>query len=172
MMSSWNGNIFRVTGHLCGEFYRSSVNSPHKGQWRGALMFSLICAWINDWVNSRGASELRRHRAHNNVIIMATACNYMIWRLTRKLFRIIGSFQEPIIGVFVIVVNFWTNSRYLWHVRHCNVDGMNSGFCVHNVTGQVSRLPYISDTPNLHSHRSPFYGTPAILFADTSSIHL
>ena len=27
----------------------SPVNSPHKGQWRGALMFSL--AWINDWVN-------------------------------------------------------------------------------------------------------------------------
>ena len=25
--------------------HRSSVNSPHKGQWRGALMFSLICAW-------------------------------------------------------------------------------------------------------------------------------
>ena len=26
--------------------HRSPVNSPHKGQWRGALMFSLICAWI------------------------------------------------------------------------------------------------------------------------------
>ena len=26
---------------------RSPVNSPHKGQWRGTLMFSLICAWIN-----------------------------------------------------------------------------------------------------------------------------
>ena len=32
--------------------HRSSVNSPHKGQWRGALMFSLICAWINGWVNN------------------------------------------------------------------------------------------------------------------------
>ena len=30
-------------------FYRSPVNSPHKGQWRGALMFSLICVWINGW---------------------------------------------------------------------------------------------------------------------------
>ena len=26
------------------------VNSPHKGQWRGALMFSLICVWIYGWV--------------------------------------------------------------------------------------------------------------------------
>ena len=27
----------------------SPVNSPHKGQWRGALMFSLISARINGW---------------------------------------------------------------------------------------------------------------------------
>ena len=32
--------------------HQSPVNSPHKGQWRGALMFSLICAWINVWVNN------------------------------------------------------------------------------------------------------------------------
>ena len=31
--------------------HRSPVKSPHKGQWRGALMFSLICAWINGSVN-------------------------------------------------------------------------------------------------------------------------
>ena len=36
--------------------HRSPVNSPHKGQWRGALMFSLICVWINDWVNNREAA--------------------------------------------------------------------------------------------------------------------
>ena len=29
---------------------RSPVNSHHKGQWRGGLMFSLICAWINGWI--------------------------------------------------------------------------------------------------------------------------
>ena len=50
--------------------HRSQVNSPHKGQWRGALMFSLISAWINDWVNNRDASDLRRHRAHYDVTIM------------------------------------------------------------------------------------------------------
>ena len=46
------------------------VNSPRKGQWRGVLMFSLICAWINDWVNNREAGDVRRHRAHYNVIVM------------------------------------------------------------------------------------------------------
>ena len=49
--------------------HRSPVNFPHKGQWRGALMFSLICAWINDWVNNREADSLRRYRAHYDVIV-------------------------------------------------------------------------------------------------------
>ena len=50
--------------------HRSPVNSPHKGQWRGALMFSLICVWINDWVNSCEAGDLRRYRAQFDVIVM------------------------------------------------------------------------------------------------------
>ena len=50
--------------------HRSPVNSPHKGQWRGALMFSLICAWINDWVNNREAGDLRRNRVHYDVSVM------------------------------------------------------------------------------------------------------
>ena len=44
--------------------HRSLVNSPHKCQWRGALIFSLICLWINGWVNNREAGDLRRYRAH------------------------------------------------------------------------------------------------------------
>ena len=50
--------------------HRSPVNSPHKGQWRGALMFSLTCAWLNACVNNRAAGDLRRHRAHYDVIVM------------------------------------------------------------------------------------------------------
>ena len=50
--------------------HRSSVISPHKGQWRWALMFSLICSWINGWVNNREAGDLRRHRAHYYVSVM------------------------------------------------------------------------------------------------------
>ena len=41
--------------------HRSPVNSPHKGQWRGALMFSLIYVWIISWVNNREAGDLRRY---------------------------------------------------------------------------------------------------------------
>ena len=69
MMTSSNGNVFRVTGHLCGEF-PGSRNAPHKGQWRGALVFSLICAWINGWVNNRLAGDLRRYCTHYHVTVM------------------------------------------------------------------------------------------------------
>ena len=50
--------------------HRSPVNSPHKGQWRGALVFSAICASINSWVSNREAGDLRRHRAHYDVTVM------------------------------------------------------------------------------------------------------
>ena len=69
IMASSNGNIFRVTGHVRG-IHRSPVNSPRKDQWRGALMFSLICTWMNDWVNNREAGDFRRHRAHYDVTVM------------------------------------------------------------------------------------------------------
>ena len=108
IMTSSNGNLFRVTGPLCGEFtgywwipstkasdaelwcfiwsengkpfprywpfvrgiHRLLVNSPNKGQWRGALMFYLICAWTNDWANNRDAGDLRRHRGYYGVTVM------------------------------------------------------------------------------------------------------
>ena len=50
--------------------HRSPVNSPHKGQWRGALIFTLICTRINGWVNNREAGDLRRYRGHYDVTVM------------------------------------------------------------------------------------------------------
>ena len=50
--------------------HRGPVNSPHKGQWRGALMFSLICARINGWVNNGETGDLRPNRAHYEVTVM------------------------------------------------------------------------------------------------------
>ena len=41
-----------------------------KGEWRGALMFSLIYVWTNGWVNTRDAGDLRRHRAHYDVTVI------------------------------------------------------------------------------------------------------
>ena len=47
-MTSSNGNNWPSVWGI----HRSPVNSPHKGHWRGALMFSLIYAWINGWVKN------------------------------------------------------------------------------------------------------------------------
>ena len=55
--------------------HRSPVDSPNKGPWRGALMFSLMRAWTNGWANSRYPGDLRHHGAHCNVTEMSWAIN-------------------------------------------------------------------------------------------------
>ena len=76
--------------------HRSPVKSPLKGQWRGALMFTLICARINGWVNNREAGDLRRYRAHYDVTVMRKWC-----------------VQRPILNVAYHLGNcFWY--YYLW----------------------------------------------------------
>ena len=62
--------IFSALLALCAGNSPVPVNSPHKVQWRGALMFSLICARMNNWVNNREACDLRRHRGHYDAIVM------------------------------------------------------------------------------------------------------
>ena len=65
--------------------HRSPVNSLHKGQWRGALMFSLICVWIIDWVNNREAGDLRCYHAHYGVIVMLKHFAHSWSQLSRDL---------------------------------------------------------------------------------------
>ena len=97
MMTSSYGDIFRVTGHLW-----PPVNSPYKGQWRGALVFSLICAWINCWVNNCEAGDLRRHRAHYDIIVitLGTYC-CELWIKIHS----IKTFENVICKLLVIL--FW-----------------------------------------------------------------
>ena len=59
--------------------HRSPVNSPHKGQWCGALMFSSISVWIKDWVNNREAGDLRRYVAHYDVTVMIRGWINGLW---------------------------------------------------------------------------------------------
>ena len=72
MITWWRHQMetFSALLAICAGNSPAPVNSPHKGQWRGALMFTLICARINGWVNSREAGDLRCHRAHYDVIVM------------------------------------------------------------------------------------------------------
>ena len=68
--------------------HRSPVNSPHNGQWRGALMFSSINAWTNVSVNTQDAGDLRRHRVHYDVTVMQKGS------VTRKMILCYDVFME------------------------------------------------------------------------------
>ena len=71
MMTLSNGNTFRVTGHLCGEFTGHRwISTQRPGMRSFDVFLSVPCAWINDWVNNRQARDLGRHRAHFDVIVM------------------------------------------------------------------------------------------------------
>ena len=59
--------------------HRSPVVSPHKGQWRGALMFSLICAWTDGQSSNRDAGDLRRQRTHYDVIVVILTPGHRLW---------------------------------------------------------------------------------------------
>ena len=65
MMTSSNGNIFCVTGPLCGEFTGPRWIPRTKAS---DAMFSLIS--INGWVNNHEAGDLRPYRAHYDVTVM------------------------------------------------------------------------------------------------------
>ena len=67
-----NGNIFRVTGHLCGEFTSQRWIPRTKASDAEFWCFLwLICTWINSWVNNREAGDFRCHWAHYDVTVMS-----------------------------------------------------------------------------------------------------
>ena len=76
MMTSSNRNIFRVTGHLCGE-YTGRRRIPHTKASDAELWCFFICVWISSWVNNREAGDLRRYHAHYDVTVMCKK-SYMI----------------------------------------------------------------------------------------------
>ena len=77
MMTSSNGNIFRVTGHFYGEFTGARW-IPHTKATDGELWcFFFICVWIKSGVNNGEASDLRRYRAHyDDYDVTAMTANY------------------------------------------------------------------------------------------------
>ena len=64
--------------------HQSPVDSPHKGQWRRALIFSLICTWTNGWANNRDVGDLRRYCAHYDVTVMMMVM--ALWRIDDPLY--------------------------------------------------------------------------------------
>ena len=65
--------------------HRWPVNSPHKGHWRGASVFSLICAWNNSRANNGDAGNFRCHGAHYDVILMHVSVHVYVCVLSKTL---------------------------------------------------------------------------------------
>ena len=71
MMTSSNGNIFRVTDHLCGEFTGPGDFPTKRPVTRSFdVFFDMRPNKRFGWVNTGEAGDLRRHRAHYDVIVM------------------------------------------------------------------------------------------------------
>ena len=64
--------------------HRSPVDSPHKGQWCRASMFSLICAWTSSWANNLDTGDLWRHHTHYDVTSDCCVCFVCFKQITRK----------------------------------------------------------------------------------------
>ena len=98
------------------------VNYPHKGQWRGDLIFSLVCAWINGWVNHREAVDLRRYRTHYDVTVMAFWSCLFLSNQTRRLtmthcigcdhynYVIISTIVSQITSLTIVYSSVWVNT--------------------------------------------------------------
>ena len=72
-------------------FHRSPVKSPHTDQWLGALIPSLICAWTNGWVNNQDAGDLRRHRAHYDVMYCGPVIRAAVGSFGVQRVKLVGS---------------------------------------------------------------------------------
>ena len=107
--------------------HQSPVNSPHKGQWRGTLMLSLICAWINGWVNNRDAGDLGRHRDHYDVTVMTCGSLERTAIVTSK-----SIVEWNIFRVRVGLGAGWVDIYLIWNIILLSM-----------ITAPVSLLPYV-----------------------------
>ena len=98
---SWRHQMETLSALLAFCIHRSPVNSPYKGQRPGDLMFSLICAWINGWVNNVEADDLRCHHAHYDITAMllhqrVTYLLYIPWNMhtVSTLWRFVAAISQ------------------------------------------------------------------------------
>ena len=73
-MTSWNGNIFRVTGHLCGEFTGLRWIPSTKASDEKHIFFDLR---LNKQLSKQSWGDLRHYCAHYDVSVMLVYNN--VW---------------------------------------------------------------------------------------------
>ena len=120
---------------LCEGNHRSPVDFHHKGQRRGALMFSLICAWINGWVNDWDVGGLKRHRAYHDATVMGKSIAWIIKNWSGKVSR-------PRLGMWqcdVLSNNFRGKIMARWYNQNKPVN--NKTVCIFYEIYSTSSVP-------------------------------
>ena len=98
---------------LTNGIHRSRVHSPLKGQWREALIYSLICTWTNGWANNRDAGDLERHRPHDDANVM---------KISKTQMRLPRIFQNDAFVMTYCLASHILNS---WELDRVGIAAMN-----------------------------------------------
>ena len=145
---------------------------PPQSQWRGDLMFPLICAWINGWVNNREAGDLRHARAHYDIILMC-ARKPVINRQQAKITDLrMRSMRDNIIiktsgSKYREVRNENTSNtinKFLndeLRIPNGDVGGINSSHGMGQATGEYNKM-LIVRLPKRENHRTVFDNARAL----------
>ena len=104
--------------------HRSPVNSPHKGQWCGAMIFPFICVWIIGWVNNREAGDLRRYRVHYDVIVMGPVSVKPLYLPVLTKFTELHLYRRAGKNLFNVILSGWMlqldlMSSMIYHCPAC-----------------------------------------------------
>ena len=133
MVTSSNGNIFRVTGHLCGEFTGHRWIPSTKASDAEVWCFLWSAPWINGWVNNGEAGDLRRHRAHHDVTVM------------NQNFHWIG-FSRPSIGGCFMLVSVFAEFHYPYRNVNNSIYYANLGRFVSAITHKIFLTKFQAQT--------------------------
>ena len=157
-MTSSNGNIFRVTGHSCGEFtghqWIPSTKASDAELW--CLLWS--APEMHSWVNNSGAGDLKRHRDYRDVTVIRSHYRSQCWEILR-----IWMTLNTASGDYSLISNWNKVSKYLywysqsdrhWDSMTRHLSSMQK-FVIFGSIPHVG-LIYVIKTGICHSHHSQF----------------
>ena len=149
-MSWWRHPMetFSALLALCAGIHRSPVNSPHKGQWRGVFMFSLIGAWTNGCANNRSAGIT--WNKHQCIVKKSGMQILYIW-------------QE-----FFFWQHHWTTMRvrvgqimyaiYISISKYLGQPSLHNAYITGTLRNRFGVLPVLLEAWDSHLHNKPFGG--------------
>ena len=111
--------------------HRSPLNSPHKGQWRGALMFLCSAPWINGWLNNHEACDLKRHRTNYDVTVV------LYWLFVEQIIRFqspMDSLRKETVTCFHVMTPSWYSAHGI-RVCCCLIARPRYPYCLVQICG-------------------------------------